>query len=102
MWSFCETHCDNILTEKDFEHGCYNNCHLISEETASAMAKRLQEKIDDGTTKHYEKEIKLAYEQCEKDKHGQPKDWDMCYPFEVSHLQEFITFCSESGGFTIG
>ena len=41
-------------------------------------------------------------EQAEKDEHGNPKDWDMMYPFAVSVVQEFITFCSESGGFRIG
>ena len=41
-----------------------------------------------------------------KDKNGWPrdseKDWMAMYPFNVGNLQEFITFCSESGGFTIG
>ena len=102
MWCFCESYCKDILTEKDIEHGHYNDMHLISEEKASAMAKRLQEKIDDGTAAHYENETKLAYEQCEKDKNGSPVDFDMNYPFAVNVLQEFILFCSESGGFTIG
>ena len=101
LWAFACDHCHE-LTEKDLERGSYNDMHEISEEKASAIAKRLQETIDDGTAAHYENEIKLSYEQCEKDENGEPKDWDMMYPFSVGHLQDFILFCSESGGFEIG
>ena len=101
LWAFVCDHCPD-LTEEDFERGNYNDCHEISEEKASSIAKHLQEKIDDGTAAHYENEIKLAWEQCEKDEQGNPTDWDMMYPFTVGHLQEFILFCSESGGFEIG
>ena len=102
LWSYTAYHCKDILTQEDIQHGEYNDNHLISEEKASAIAKKLQEKIDDGDAKVYENELKLAMEQCEKDDNGQPKDWDMMYPFQVSVLQEFILFCSESGGFRIG
>ena len=102
LWEFTAEYCDDILTEEDIVGGHYNDNHLISEEKASAIAKRLQERIDDGTAQKYEASVKEAYEECEKNKNGNPVDWDMNYPFAVSHLQEFITFCSESGGFTIG
>ena len=101
LWSFACDHCPE-LTEEDYEGGSYNDCYKISEEKASAIAKHLQEKVDDGTAAHYENEVKLNYEQAEKDEHGNPVDWDMMYPFAVSHLKEFILFCSESGGFEIG
>ena len=94
--------CDDFLDSEDIKAGDSNSGHVITEEKASAMAKRLQEKIDDGTAAHYENEIKLDYEQCEKDEHGHPVDFDMNYPFTVEHLREFILFCSESGGFEIG
>ena len=29
------------------------------------------------------------------------KDWDYVYPFTVKHLESFIKFCKESGGFEI-
>ena len=102
LWNFVCAACDDILTQKDVERGSYNDCHEISEEKASSIAKHLQEKIDDGTAAHYENEIKLAFEQAEKDEHGNPTDWDMMYPFTVAHVKEFILFCSESGGFDIG
>ena len=101
LWAFACDHCPE-LTEEDFDRGNYNDCHEISEDKASSIAKHLQEKIDDGTAAHYENEIKLAYEQAERDEHGNPVDWDMMYPFTVAHLREFILFCSESGGFDIG
>ena len=102
LWTFACEYSPDILTKEDMERGNYNDCHEISEEKASAIAKRLQIKINDGTAAHYENEIKLAYEQAEKDEYGNPVDWDMMYPFTVAHLKEFITFCSESGGFQIG
>jgi len=101
LWAFACDHCPD-LTEEDFERGNYNDCHEINEEQASSIAKHLQEKIDDGTAAHYENEIKLAMEQAEKNDDGTVKDWDMMYPFTVGHLQDFILFCSESGGFEIG
>ena len=102
LWQFTCMECDDFLDGEDIKAGDSNSGHVITEEKASAMAKRLQEKIDDGTAAHYENEIKLDYEQCEKDEHGDPKDFDMMYPFSVGHLQDFILFCSESGGFQIG
>ena len=101
LWAFACEHCPD-LTKEDYERGSYNDCYEISEEKASSIAKHLQEKIDDGTASHYENEVKLAYEQAEKDEPGNPVDWDMMYPFSVAHLKEFILFCSESGGFDIG
>ena len=101
LWAFTCDYCPE-LNEEDLERGNYNDCHEIPEDKASAIAKHLQKKIDDGTAAHYENEIKLAMEQAKKDEHGNPTDWDMMYPFTVGHLQDFILFCSESGGFDIG
>ena len=101
LWAYAYEVCSD-LTEEDFEGGSYNDCYKISEEKASSMAKDLQVSIDDGRAAHYENEIKLAMEQAEKNDDGTVKDWDMMYPFTVGHLQEFILFCSESGGFEIG
>ena len=105
LWSFTTHHCDDILTEEDAKGGNYNDMHLISEEKASAMAKILQERIDDGQAKAFEDEVKLDIESAEaKDKKDRTEEEEiaLCYPFEVSHLRDFIVFCSESGGFTIG
>ena len=46
IWSFvCEV-CADILTEEDFKRGQYNDNHLIEEDRAKDIAKRLREKMD--------------------------------------------------------
>jgi N-acetyl-gamma-glutamylphosphate reductase len=46
IWSFvCEV-CSDILTEEDFKRGQYNDNHLIEEDRAKDIAKRLREKMD--------------------------------------------------------
>ena len=46
IWSFvCEV-CPDILTEEDFKRGQYNDNHLIEEDRAKDIAKRLREKMD--------------------------------------------------------
>ena len=46
IWSFvCEV-CPDILTEEDFKRGQYNDNHLIEEDRARDIAKRLREKMD--------------------------------------------------------
>ena len=105
LWSFTIHHCQDVLTVEDAQGGNYNDNHLISEEKASAMAKILQEKIDDGTAKQFEDEIKLDTELAEaKEEKDRSEDEKMAlmYNFSVGHLKNFILFCSESGGFTIG
>ena len=46
IWNFvCEV-CPDILTEEDFKRGQYNDNHLIEEDRARDIAKRLREKMD--------------------------------------------------------
>ena len=46
IWNFvCEV-CPDILTEEDFKRGHYNDNHLIEEDRAIDIAKRLREKMD--------------------------------------------------------
>ena len=46
IWSFvCEV-CPDILTEEDFKRGQYNDNHLIEEDRARDIAKRLRNKMD--------------------------------------------------------
>ena len=46
IWNFvCEV-CPDILTEEDFKRGQYNDNHLIEEDRAKNIAKRLREKMD--------------------------------------------------------
>ena len=105
LWQYVGITCEDILTEDDIASGEVNDNHLISEDKAVLIAKRLQERIDDGSAQAFEDEIVKYMDSVEKDKHGSPKnddDWMAHYPFTVGNLQEFILFCSESGGFTIG
>ena len=106
LWQFVCVECEDILTEDDIAGGDNNDNHLISEDKAVLMAKRLQECVDDGRAKAYEDAIIEYMDSVPKDKNGWPKDskkdWMAMYPFNVGNLKEFITFCSESGGFTIG
>ena len=46
IWNFvCEV-CPDILTQDEFEKGHYNDNHLIEEDRAKDIAKRLREKMD--------------------------------------------------------
>ena len=46
IWEFvCEV-CPDILTEEDYKRGHYNDNHLIEEDRAKDIAKRLREKMD--------------------------------------------------------
>ena len=102
IWQFTCLTCDDILNEDDIAGGGSNSYHEITADKASLIAKKLQEEIDNGGAKEFEDVIAEYIADAETDENGNPKDWDANYPFKVSFLQEFVTFCSESGGFTIG
>ena len=46
IWNFTCEMCPDILTEEDLERGHYNDNHLIEEDRARDIAKRLREKMD--------------------------------------------------------
>ena len=46
IWNFVCEMCPDILTEDEFEKGHYNDNHLIEEDRAKDIAKRLREKMD--------------------------------------------------------
>ena len=46
IWNFVCEMCPDILTQDDFEKGHYNDNHLIEEDRAKDIAKRLREKMD--------------------------------------------------------
>ena len=102
LWQFTCLTCDDILNEDDIAGGGSNSFHEITADKASLIAKKLQEEIDNGGAKEFEDVVTKYIADAELDDNGSPKDWDANYPFKVSFLQEFVTFCSESGGFTIG
>ena len=104
LWQFTCMECDDILNHEDIQGGDNNSGHIITEGKASAVAKRLQERVDDGTAAKFEKEVTKYQESVEKDDNGWPKednDFMANYPFSIGNLQHFIAFCSESGGFEI-
>ena len=111
LWNYVCEECDYILEEDDYESGCDNSGHHITEEKASAIAKRLFELIEKGETKEYDDYHRKQAEKAEKDnkilenktgkKYGDGWNWADSYPFDVENVRNFATFCSESGGFEI-
>lgn len=111
LWGYVCDGCAHILEEDDYESGCDNSGHHITEEKASAIAKRLFELIEEGDAKGYEdyhrKQADVAEKENKKIKdktgkqYGDGWNWADSYPFSVDNLREFATFCAESGGFEI-
>ena len=106
LWNYVCGSCEDILDEDDVEGGSWNDGYKISEEKASAIAKRLFELINTGDTKGYEdyhlKTMKEAEENNKGKKMGDDGyDWNDSYPFSVDNVRNFAQFCSESGGFEI-
>ena len=129
LWNFVTGACDDILTEKDMEAGCYNDGHKISKTKADRIAKRLWKLINSGQVKDYEDEYKAglaSLEQLDCDIcdatgkrqeppsigagdvrcngcHGTGKkdDWAKSYPFSEDNVRQFANFCANSGGFRI-
>ena len=111
LWNYVCCECDDILDQEDLEHGNYNDGHLITEEKACAIAKRLFELIDEGEVKGYEDFHKKQSDEANAnnerylanggEKYGDGWDWTESYPFSVDNVRAFAEFCAESGGFEI-
>ena len=104
IWIFTCEICKDVLDKEDIEAGDSNSGYEITAHKAVKIAELLQESINDGTAAEYEEWVKDYMKNVKKDEHDWPKhkkDWMANYPFEVSFLRRFITFCSESGGFQI-
>ena len=100
LWTFVSENCDDILTDEDIEHGCYNNNHEINEKKAKKIAERLYMLIEDKTVADYE----LAYEEYRKNKKesdDKKESFMGNYPFCQENIAKFAKFCEESGGFVI-
>ena len=100
LWDFVCSNCDDILTEEDMNHGCFNDNHKISETKAKKIAKRLYALIEDKTVEDYE----LVYEEYRKKKaESDDKEESFMgnYPFCQDNIAKFAKFCKESGGFVI-
>ena len=59
LWKFVCTSCYDILTDKDMEHGSYNDGHSISKTKATRIGKRLSKLIADGTVDKVDREEAL-------------------------------------------
>ena len=106
LWSYVCTNCNDILDVDDEEGGGWNDGYCITEEKASAIAKRLFELIDSGETKGYEDFHKKKEAEAKENNKGKKCgddgwDWADSYPFNVDNVRNFATFCAESGGFEI-
>lgn len=106
LWQFVSEYCDDILTPEDIENGTWNNGYEYSEEKAIAIAKRIKEKIKDGTAKDFSKAVSKEVDKAKRENEKltdklSNRNWSEDYPFTISNLKEFATFAENSGGFTI-
>ena len=106
LWDYVYNECDDILTEKDWDSGHYNDGHTISEEKAVQIGKRLNELIESGKAEAYVKSHEQERKEAEEGNKGlkcgdEGYNWSESYPLSLENIQQFAVFCSESGGFTI-
>ena len=123
LWQFVCERFDDILTEKDMEHGSYNDGHEISADKAMKIGIELTSMLKSGRIKEYSDRYeadmkalpKVVCNRCNGNNHGNRKkkdcnpcnktgerdDWATSYPFDVRNVEEFAKFCLESGGFSI-
>jgi len=126
LWE-CVNQFTDALTEEDFEHGCYNDGHLIPKDVAVKVAADLTEALEGGKVATYLKErteriYGIPDRTCERCKgsgrespqslvrpepcrscngSGTQQSWESMYGMEEQCVEEFRTFCAESGGFEI-
>ena len=108
LWEFICMICEDILSEKDKDSGCFNNGHLINKTKAEAIAERIKISIKDATAKHFaettkslQKKAEIYNKESEANPGNKDHDWNADYPFTVTFLKEFMDFAKNSGGFTI-
>ena len=109
VWTFVYSACDDILTEKDYDSGHFNDGHSISKTKATRIAKRLQKLDKLGVLEAYEDEVEGVVERAKQEnkkleiseRYGNKYNWAEAYPFYRDHVVRFAKFCEESGGFTI-
>ena len=89
LWDYVYNELD-ILTEKEWESGHYNDGFTISESKATQIGIELHTHLASGRVTEYKKE----YEEREKDAEYQ-------YPFDTENVRAFADFCIQSGGFDI-
>ena len=94
LWTYICNECDDILTIKQAEGGCFNDGVKISKAKAEKIAKRLNERLNDGSIDLH----KAGYDGHVEESN---EEWPKNYPFTVENVCKFIDFCEQSGGFEI-
>ena len=94
MWTYVCNECDDILTIKEAEGGTYNDGVKISKAKAEKIAKRLEERLKDGSVDLH----KAGYDATVDEIND---EWASKYPFDSNNVVKFVDFCKESGGFEI-
>ena len=67
LWEYVCTICDDIISDEEMNGGCVNDGILINENKATSIAKRLSEKIADGSVQEYEQEFMSRVLQAKAD-----------------------------------
>ena len=80
LWNYVCSECEDILSEDDYNAGCSNEGHLITQDKDADHERY----IADGGQKYVD-----------------GWNWADSYPFDVENVRAFARFCSESGGFEI-
>ena len=101
LWHYISQSCEDILSEDELNSGSYNDGCKISKIKATKIAERLAELIASGDVKKFETEYNKNIAKLNKTNQDGSDNWDANYPFSEENVIEFMTFCSESGGFEI-
>jgi len=99
LWDFCAHHCPDIIDQKTYDSGHYNDGAGLDEVNAIKLGIKLIALIEDGVVTHHENEVRMMNEQAKKD--DPENQLAGAYPFSVECVQKFAEFCIESGGFEI-
>jgi hypothetical protein len=110
LWDYVTAECSDILSKQDIYRGQYNSGHKISRKKATAMGKRLPNRLRTRKTHAYAKRVRrpgyLPIESPILDAGravaeavgdiatGKPA-------FYVVNVRKFADFCAASGGFEI-
>ncbi len=95
LWNFVANECKEVISEKDYERGSYNDGFLVDYEKCEVIVEKLQKLVEDGRVKEYEKLYQKHLDSLPED------DFDRHYPFSEENVIEFIDFVKESEGFEI-
>lgn len=106
LWTLTVMLCEDILNEEDIQGGQSNDGHIISAEKAIKIAKRINEKLKDGTIKTVVNEQNKKQKEAEtyNKKHNldvcnNDYRWEEAYPASVKNVRDFMAFVKNSGGF---